>query len=72
MTYVSHRARFARMISLIMCLLLTASLCACGGKRGQNSDTPETSPETTAAPVSTKDILARSKAQAYFTADEIP
>ncbi|MBR5347751.1 MAG: DUF885 domain-containing protein [Lachnospiraceae bacterium] len=72
MTNVSHRALFARMISLIMCLLLTASLCACGGKRGPNSETPGTSSGTTAAPVSTQDILARSKAHAYFTADEIP
>lgn len=72
MTNVSHRARLARIFSYIVCLLLIASLCACGGKRGQNSETQEAQPKPTAASVTTQEILARSKAQTYFTADETP
>ena len=67
---MKHRIRptcFARVLSILLCILLTAGLCACG-----KSDAPkETSPSAQAQPTQTsQDILAKSRAQKYFTEDE--
>jgi len=52
-----------------MALLLTVSLCGCKAKDPSNNADPTSS---TAPHATTEEIFARSKAHAYFTADETP
>lgn len=65
------KRRFTRrMLSFILCLFLTASLCACGKKEPAPTTAAETEPKPTSAPVTPGGMLARSRAQAYFTSEE--
>ena len=68
MIYSLDRRYSRRILSFIMCLLLVASLFACKKKEPIPVEEPQTKP--TAAPVTTEEMLGRSKAQSYFTADE--